>query len=383
MSIHTGLVAIQSTALNTLINNVTKGSTGGEVIWEDVDEHTFARFAQFLYSGNYAAPSGSGGPKKASCSPRSRTGFPDAKSSGRDNGEPQAASERSSETNTSEKLKSSQSCPGGDPTNGLRTIAANRVSPTDFATPPTMNPLSAPVAGSPLFPNFRPHSSPHSVPQSGLFTPPTATSSIFGTMNASTNVSETTNPSASLSLLHRVHLLAAFLVIHKLRTQLGKLSLGKRSQTLAYPRCSCQADIKINVKCYSTQTIAPLGKSSVLGNTLFTSEVACGPIFLGHVRLYVLADKWNVASLKTSVLSKLHRSLKLFNPPLDNDYEGLVALIKYTYENTVHQQPQDQLRELLTKHIGCHKRLLAKTQWCRKLTEEHGSFGRELLSLAL
>lgn len=57
MMIHTALVAEQSPALESLVNGSMQEATSGTVIWEDVEEDTFGRFAQFVYAGDYDTPS--------------------------------------------------------------------------------------------------------------------------------------------------------------------------------------------------------------------------------------------------------------------------------------------------------------------------------------
>lgn len=56
MMIHTALVAEQSPALESLVNGSMQEATSGTVIWEDVEEDTFGRFAQFVYAGDYDTP---------------------------------------------------------------------------------------------------------------------------------------------------------------------------------------------------------------------------------------------------------------------------------------------------------------------------------------
>lgn len=57
MTIHTVLVAEQSPALSTLVNGIMEGVQTGTAIWEEVDEETFARWAQFAYTRDYPPPS--------------------------------------------------------------------------------------------------------------------------------------------------------------------------------------------------------------------------------------------------------------------------------------------------------------------------------------
>lgn len=54
--IHTVLVAEQSLVLNSLVNGLMKEAQDKLVIWKDVDEQTFALFAEFVYTGGYTLP---------------------------------------------------------------------------------------------------------------------------------------------------------------------------------------------------------------------------------------------------------------------------------------------------------------------------------------
>lgn len=53
MAIHTVLVAEQSPALSTLVGGFMEEAQTGTAIWEEVDKDTFARWAQFVYTGDY------------------------------------------------------------------------------------------------------------------------------------------------------------------------------------------------------------------------------------------------------------------------------------------------------------------------------------------
>ncbi len=57
MTIHASLVAEQSPALRSLLSGCMEEAQTGTVIWEEVDENTFARFTQFMYTGDYSPPS--------------------------------------------------------------------------------------------------------------------------------------------------------------------------------------------------------------------------------------------------------------------------------------------------------------------------------------
>lgn len=56
MMMHTVLVAEQSRALRSLVNGPMKEAQNNTVIWKDINEQTFALFAEFVYTGRYTLP---------------------------------------------------------------------------------------------------------------------------------------------------------------------------------------------------------------------------------------------------------------------------------------------------------------------------------------
>lgn len=56
MMMHTILVAEQSRALKSLVNGPMKEAQNNTVIWKDINEQTFALFAEFVYTGRYTLP---------------------------------------------------------------------------------------------------------------------------------------------------------------------------------------------------------------------------------------------------------------------------------------------------------------------------------------
>jgi hypothetical protein len=54
--VHEEAIVSQSAALNTLMRGSMSESTNGLASWKDVDEKTFARFAQFAYTRDYSVP---------------------------------------------------------------------------------------------------------------------------------------------------------------------------------------------------------------------------------------------------------------------------------------------------------------------------------------
>jgi hypothetical protein len=52
-TIHSAVVAHQSTALSSLVNGEMKEARDFHVTWESVDEETFIHFSQYTYTGDY------------------------------------------------------------------------------------------------------------------------------------------------------------------------------------------------------------------------------------------------------------------------------------------------------------------------------------------
>ncbi|KAJ2982644.1 hypothetical protein NQ176_g1248 [Zarea fungicola] len=52
-TLHSTLVASQSRALDAIVNSTMKEAADGATNWEHVDEQTFIRFGQYVYTGNY------------------------------------------------------------------------------------------------------------------------------------------------------------------------------------------------------------------------------------------------------------------------------------------------------------------------------------------
>lgn len=56
MMLHAILVAEQSLVLDSMVNGGMKEARDKVVVWKDVDEQTFALFAEFVYTGEYTLP---------------------------------------------------------------------------------------------------------------------------------------------------------------------------------------------------------------------------------------------------------------------------------------------------------------------------------------
>jgi len=75
------------------------------------------------------------------------------------------------------------------------------------------------------------------------------------------------------------------------------------------------------------------------------------PVFLGHARLYVFAEKYGIYALKALVLNKLHRTLCTFTL-YEARYGDIVELARYVYANTPSRRHMDKLREMVIQYIA-------------------------------
>ena len=106
------------------------------------------------------------------------------------------------------------------------------------------------------------------------------------------------------------------------------------------------------------------------------------PVFLGHARFYVFAERWGIKSLQTLALHKLHATLCGYKP-YKALYGDIVELIKYTYQNSPTQKRIEGLRALVTKYVTQEQIQIAKSEPCLSLVKDEGSFARDLLSMVM
>jgi hypothetical protein len=99
-------------------------------------------------------------------------------------------------------------------------------------------------------------------------------------------------------------------------------------------------------------------------------------VFLCHAKLYVMADKYDIPSLKQLSLHRLHATLKEFNlyPSRMND---IATLTKYVFENTV---PEDSIRSMITLYYACIVEDAHKQDGLKSLIEEIPDFALGLIS---
>ncbi|KAN0072416.1 hypothetical protein V8E54_009345, partial [Elaphomyces granulatus] len=115
-----------------------------------------------------------------------------------------------------------------------------------------------------------------------------------------------------------------------------------------------------------------------------TAEEDYTPVFLGHARLYVFAEKYGVSTLRALALSKLHRTLTYFTI-FKERIGDVIALVRYAYSNEhtpdYESDIVDDLRRLVTQYVVCEFQAFSNTELFCSLLEEGGPFVRDWWSL--
>lgn len=99
-------------------------------------------------------------------------------------------------------------------------------------------------------------------------------------------------------------------------------------------------------------------------------------VFLCHAKLYVMADTYDIPSLKQLSLHRLHATLKEFTlyPSRFND---IATLAKYVFENTV---PEDKIRDMITLYYACIIEDARKSEGLKSLIDEIPDFAYGLIN---
>ena len=106
-------------------------------------------------------------------------------------------------------------------------------------------------------------------------------------------------------------------------------------------------------------------------------------VFLGHARLYVFAEKYDINRLKELSLHKLQCTLAEFTI-YSQRVGDIIDLMKYTYLNTPERsESSDSLRSLVTHYAACVVEDLAQNTQFQQLVEEMGPLGRDIIGQLL
>jgi hypothetical protein len=105
-------------------------------------------------------------------------------------------------------------------------------------------------------------------------------------------------------------------------------------------------------------------------------------IFLGHARVYVFADKYDVAGLRTLALHKLHQTLKVLKPNNMQNVD-IIDLVRYGYSNdntrdNEGEDDMDSLRKLILHFVACMFHHIAEDVNFLELMMEGGPFVRDV-----
>ncbi len=95
-------------------------------------------------------------------------------------------------------------------------------------------------------------------------------------------------------------------------------------------------------------------------------------VFLSHAQLYVLAEKYDIQTLKYFALEELHATLAIYTlyPRRTGD---IIALLRYVYGNTGQSNGgEEELRQVLTAYIGYEMDTLMDDEDFRDLMIEDG-----------
>ena len=104
-------------------------------------------------------------------------------------------------------------------------------------------------------------------------------------------------------------------------------------------------------------------------------------VFLGHARMYVFAEKYDIKPLKTLALLKLHRTLSIFTlfPERVGD---IMTLLKYVYANTAEAvDGTEDIRTMLAHYIGCEMEMLTKDGDIKDLMLDNGDMLGDFLKM--
>jgi hypothetical protein len=102
-------------------------------------------------------------------------------------------------------------------------------------------------------------------------------------------------------------------------------------------------------------------------------------VFLGHAQLYVFAEKWDIKSLKTLALFKLHKTLTSFTLYAARRPD-IVELLRYTFSTV---DAVDDLRSLVMLYTACEVENLIHCPEFLSLLGEGGQLAQNLVQMLM
>ena len=104
-------------------------------------------------------------------------------------------------------------------------------------------------------------------------------------------------------------------------------------------------------------------------------------VFLGHARLYVFAEKYDIQNLKVLAVEELHATLAVFTL-YQQRTRDIVALLRYIYANTAEPKSGvEDLRSLMTEYIGAEVETLIKDKDLEALMSEDPSMLADIMKV--
>ena len=120
------------------------------------------------------------------------------------------------------------------------------------------------------------------------------------------------------------------------------------------------------------------------GNYIPSARANKGPdeeyteVFLGHARMYVFADKYDIQKLKTLALQKLQHQLAIHTLYLERVCE-ISTLLSYVYANTTDKA--EDIRSMLAHYVGVEMANLVKDGEIKDLMLEEPDMLHDFLKM--
>ncbi|VUC24214.1 unnamed protein product [Clonostachys rosea] len=105
-------------------------------------------------------------------------------------------------------------------------------------------------------------------------------------------------------------------------------------------------------------------------------------LLLSHARVYVFAECYDIANLKSLSLRKLRQTLEHFQM-FDEAVYDVIQLINYCYENTMAGADAEDMRSLLCMFSACHMEKLWSNKDFQELVQTCGEFSQGLITQLL
>ena len=95
-------------------------------------------------------------------------------------------------------------------------------------------------------------------------------------------------------------------------------------------------------------------------------------VFLGHARLYVFADKYDVQTLKVLAMEELHATLAVYTLYQERTVD-IVTLLRYVYANTAESKDGvEDLLTILTQYMEAEVDILIKDESLQEVMLQDG-----------